>query len=147
MCLRPYDVALRHCVLIPCPCTRMCGRLNANAVGFFVPRCTSLSVTRCQIPDRHGGMYCMNVLFNCCVGRYSSGIGHYTQVAWANTRKVGCGFAGFYDSDNQYKGLYVCNYGPGGNVIGYGSCMYQPGSPCTQCPSGSGCVNGLCLCQ
>lgn len=39
--------------------------------------------------------------------------GHYTQVVWRDTTKVGCGMA-------QGKGreVWVCNYDPPGNVIG-----------------------------
>ncbi|KAJ8921931.1 hypothetical protein NQ315_008565 [Exocentrus adspersus] len=41
--------------------------------------------------------------------------GHYTQVVWANTSHVGCGYTYYPDGDRNEK-LYVCNYGPGGNV-------------------------------
>ncbi|RZF32315.1 hypothetical protein LSTR_LSTR001779 [Laodelphax striatellus] len=42
--------------------------------------------------------------------------GHYTQVVWANTDKVGCGFASFYQTEmKQDQILYVCNYAPSGN--------------------------------
>ena len=42
--------------------------------------------------------------------------GHYTQVVWRDTTKVGCALytcPGF-----QYGATVVCNYGPGGNVGG-----------------------------
>ncbi|XP_019866641.1 ancylostoma secreted protein [Aethina tumida] len=50
---------------------------------------------------------------------FSSNTGHYTQLVWADTNKVGCGFA-YYMKDGGYKyqKLYVCNYGPGGNWVG-----------------------------
>ncbi len=40
--------------------------------------------------------------------------GHYTQVVWANTRRVGCGCA------KSVSGSYffVCNYDPPGNYVG-----------------------------
>jgi len=41
---------------------------------------------------------------------------HVTQLMWANTQAVACGFSGYYDGKN-YHNFLVCNYGPGGNVI------------------------------
>jgi uncharacterized protein YkwD len=40
--------------------------------------------------------------------------GHYTQIVWAKTRAVGCAVA-----DNSRREVWVCNYDPPGNVIGY----------------------------
>lgn len=75
--------------------------------------------------------------------QFTSSTGHYTQVVWANTYKVGCGFTAYQGSNGWYNKYYVCNYGPGGNVIG--TSMYEEGDPCTQCPEGnSQCNNGLC---
>ncbi|KOC70985.1 Venom allergen 3, partial [Habropoda laboriosa] len=53
------------------------------------------------------------------VSRFTNGnnVGHYTQLVWANTNKIGCGKI-VYQND-QWKRYYVaCNYGPGGNIIG-----------------------------
>jgi hypothetical protein len=78
------------------------------------------------------------------VTRFTSGTGHYTQAVWARTNKVGCGFISFISPDGWYDKYYVCNYGPGGNIIG-GS-MYTEGDACTQCPAeASSCDNGLCV--
>ncbi|RZF48378.1 hypothetical protein LSTR_LSTR007545 [Laodelphax striatellus] len=45
--------------------------------------------------------------------------GHYTQVMWANTNRVGCGFSSYYQTENQQdEVLYVCNYAPTGNYLG-----------------------------
>ncbi|XP_018316471.1 venom allergen 3-like [Mycetomoellerius zeteki] len=42
---------------------------------------------------------------------------HYTQIVWAETKEVGCGFMTY--KNNQWNTSYLaCNYGPGGNVIG-----------------------------
>ncbi|MRG95375.1 CAP domain-containing protein [Polyangium spumosum] len=47
--------------------------------------------------------------------------GHYTQVVWANTTKLGCGMAKcstgspFGGGDWEY---WVCNYDPPGNYVG-----------------------------
>ncbi|XP_067654549.1 cysteine-rich venom protein TEL1-like isoform X2 [Haliotis asinina] len=41
-------------------------------------------------------------------------IGHYTQVVWADTQKIGCGYT-ICDATK----FYVCNYGPAGNIGGF----------------------------
>jgi hypothetical protein len=67
----------------------------------------------------------------------------YTQIAWADTYKIGCGFTAHSRSDNDRR-LYVCNYGPGGNYIGGN--MYKIGAPCTKCPAvAPSCNDGLCV--
>jgi pathogenesis-related protein 1 len=40
--------------------------------------------------------------------------GHYTQIVWAKTRAVGCAVAA-----DQYEEVWVCNYDPPGNYVGY----------------------------
>ncbi|KAK9882206.1 hypothetical protein WA026_019718 [Henosepilachna vigintioctopunctata] len=50
---------------------------------------------------------------------FSSGTGHYTQMVWADTDNVGCGYAYYAKYGGfKYQKLYVCNYGPGGNYVG-----------------------------
>ena len=51
-----------------------------------------------------------DVRTNTCRGE----CGHYTQIVWRTTRFVGCAAAG--DSERQ---VWVCEYDPPGNVIGY----------------------------
>lgn len=41
--------------------------------------------------------------------------GHYTQVVWRDTQKVGCAFAICDDSKEQ---VWVCQYQPAGNWVG-----------------------------
>ena len=40
--------------------------------------------------------------------------GHYTQLVWSKTRAVGCAAA-----DAPGRQIWVCNYDPPGNIIGY----------------------------
>ncbi|XP_046581659.1 cysteine-rich venom protein kaouthin-2-like [Haliotis rubra] len=47
-------------------------------------------------------------------GNVFGNIGHYTQVVWADTQKIGCGYT-MCDSSK----FYVCNYGPAGNIGGF----------------------------
>lgn len=47
-------------------------------------------------------------------GHCSGVCGHYTQIVWRTTRAVGCGVAS--DSNRE---IWVCEYDPPGNVIGY----------------------------
>ncbi|XP_055524040.1 peptidase inhibitor 16 isoform X2 [Wyeomyia smithii] len=49
--------------------------------------------------------------------RFSLTTGHYMQLVWAESFLVGCGYS-YYYSANKYNKLYVCNYGPGGNIQG-----------------------------
>ncbi|KAA3679609.1 uncharacterized protein DEA37_0013665 [Paragonimus westermani] len=41
-----------------------------------------------------------------------------SQLIWANTRKVGCGFKKCSKSRMPFGYSVVCNYGPAGNFIG-----------------------------
>jgi len=41
--------------------------------------------------------------------------GHYTQIVWRDTSKVGCGMGTCRDSHEQ---IWVCHYAPAGNIVG-----------------------------
>jgi len=66
---------------------------------------------------------------------------HFTQIIWAETYKVGCGFIIYFDGQ-YYKRLYSCNYGHGGNWIGRP--IYLKGEPCSKCPKDTKCEDSLC---
>ncbi|XP_037090903.1 venom allergen 5-like, partial [Pollicipes pollicipes] len=71
-------------------------------------------------------------------------IGHYTAMVWGDTRRVGCGFVN-YRTVGRDNRIYVCNYGPGGNILSFP--VYERGSPCSACPAGTSCsltYRGLC---
>jgi len=65
-------------------------------------------------PERVVGMWYDEIQYydyntNSCSGS----CGHYTQVVWRNSRKVGCGMA-----KCDHTEVWVCNYDPPGNWIG-----------------------------
>lgn len=70
--------------------------------------------------------------------------GLYTQVVWAESHSIGCGYS-FYNQGGLKKKLYVCNYGESGNILG--ASVYKIGKPCSACPRRTVCSNtypGLC---
>lgn len=74
--------------------------------------------------------------------QFTSETGHYTQVVWADSGEIGCGYA-YYLKDGMYTKLYACNYGPGGNILS--TSMYKKGTACTACTNGcSTTYPGLC---
>ncbi|XP_060100394.1 glioma pathogenesis-related protein 1-like [Heteronotia binoei] len=68
--------------------------------------------------------------------------GHYTQVVWDLTYKVGCAIV-FCSKFGKSRNIenFVCNYGPGGN---YPRQPYRAGQSCSECPKEDTCVNKLC---
>jgi len=76
---------------------------------------------------------------------FSYDAGHYTQVVWADTEEVGCGFTYYAEQVGPflaYKSLTICNYAKGGNVAG--QAMYKTGAACSQCGDGYSCQDSLC---
>ncbi|NWH74553.1 GLIP1 protein, partial [Piaya cayana] len=70
--------------------------------------------------------------------------GHYTQVVWAESYKVGCAVQ-FCNTIENMPGFFkaahfVCNYGPAGN---YPTKPYKAGQPCSGC-SNEKCIDKLC---
>ncbi|KAG1662165.1 CRISP/Allergen/PR-1 [Nymphon striatum] len=64
------------------------------------------------------GVYCLRVTLNC------------KTLVWAETNKIGCGYTEFRGSPKN-KRVYVCNYGPAGNVQMTG--VYTQGDSCSDC--------------
>lgn len=63
----------------------------------------------------------------------------FSQLAWAKTWRVGCGYA-MYPSQRQgsrFEKRFTCAYGPGGNMRGED--VYKVGQPCSDCPEGTCC--------
>lgn len=72
------------------------------------------------------------------------------QVVWAETREVGCGVFGnnkpcIWGGWNDFNcAKYVCNYGPGGNVLNEDLTPQPPYSTTTGCVKPSKKYPGLC---
>ncbi|XP_015712309.1 glioma pathogenesis-related protein 1-like [Coturnix japonica] len=76
-----------------------------------------------------------------CTGK----CGHYTQVVWATSYKVGCAVH-FCHRIYNLQGFnnvahFVCDYGPAGN---YPTKPYKAGQPCSECRNDQ-CVDNLCV--
>jgi pathogenesis-related protein 1 len=54
---------------------------------------------------------------SCVASLNSNGCGHYTQVVWRNTARVGCGRSTCRSGSFNWE-YWVCNYDPPGNFIG-----------------------------
>ncbi|XP_026325014.1 serotriflin-like [Hyposmocoma kahamanoa] len=61
-------------------------------------------------------------------------IGHYTQMVWATSHKVGCGVALCKGGPWGKFYNYVCHYCPAGNIESLVQYPYKPGKQCTECP-------------
>jgi hypothetical protein len=78
--------------------------------------------------------------------QFNAGLGHWTQMAWASTTRLGCGVR---YCPGKFT-LVVCNYAPAGNILNRR--VYEPGVPCrenAECTSyaGSTCNVTASLCS
>ncbi|XP_071089290.1 GLIPR1-like protein 1 [Haliotis cracherodii] len=82
--------------------------------------------------------YSSNTCSNVC--------GHYTQVIWASSHKIGCGikFCSTIEGTSITNGyVVICNYLPSGNFRDVKP--YKAGASCSQCPADrQTCENKLC---
>ena len=75
-------------------------------------------------------------------------VGHYTQLVWGPTSRIGCGKIVHKPKNGPNKWgsqIFVCDYGIGGNFLR--SEMYKIGPACSACPNGTSCSSkypGLC---
>ncbi|CAB4068076.1 CRISP [Lepeophtheirus salmonis] len=72
--------------------------------------------------------------------KFDHSTGHYTQMVWSSTNKIGCGKIVYRKGKTLNKYL-VCNYGAAGNILN--TPMYRIGSSCSACPFGCA-GKGLC---
>jgi len=64
-------------------------------------------------------------------GCSSSTCSHFSQLAWATTRFVGCAMA--TGCPTSYQTVLVCNYYPAGNFSPSTTPAWETGTPCTTC--------------
>ncbi|XP_073679585.1 peptidase inhibitor 16-like [Garra rufa] len=73
--------------------------------------------------------------------------GHYTQMVWADSNKIGCATHlcdKLENLDFEKATLLVCNYYPQGNFEGQKP--YESGDPCSKCPDNLPvCDNNMCV--
>ncbi|XP_064174765.1 GLIPR1-like protein 1 [Anguilla rostrata] len=71
--------------------------------------------------------------------------GHYKQVVWAQSYKVGCAVQfcpnGVEEYSKKKSTIFVCNYGEAGNFRGFPP--YSEGASCSACDGGT-CERHLC---
>ncbi|XP_077149203.1 serotriflin-like [Ranitomeya variabilis] len=89
------------------------------------------------------GWYDENQFFDHGTGATEDGavIGHYTQLVWYKSFKLGCALA--FCPNQKLPFYYVCHYCPAGNVKKDMNNPYEAGTSCAQCEND--CVNGLCV--
>ncbi|VDO76880.1 unnamed protein product [Haemonchus placei] len=68
---------------------------------------------------------------------FNNGVGHYTQVVWQSSKKIGCAVRWC-----EHMTLVGCEYAPAGNYLG--SLIYDVGKPCT---SNEDCKCANCVCS
>ncbi|KAH7702317.1 venom allergen-like protein vap-2 [Aphelenchoides avenae] len=85
--------------------------------------------------------YGVNPNLNLTLNEFNRGIGHWSQMAWAKTVKLGCGVK----SCPGLGTIVVCNYSPAGNYLN--QLIYKAGNPCSDCSgfSVTACASPLCV--
>ncbi|KHJ75279.1 SCP-like protein [Oesophagostomum dentatum] len=71
------------------------------------------------------------------VGVFNRGVGHYTQMAWEKSYKLGCAV-----KHCSGMTMVVCQYGPAGNMLNQE--IYTKGAPCSGCSGSCNRAEGLC---
>jgi len=82
--------------------------------------------------------------------KYGGGYGHFSQVVWSGSYMVGCGITTYQKKPDDYWmwSNVMCNYAPGGNVLGAGYPLYKIGKKCSECPEDYVCdetYDALCV--
>ncbi|XP_006191174.2 GLIPR1-like protein 1 [Camelus ferus] len=68
--------------------------------------------------------------------------GHFTQVVWADSYKVGCALTACPNLGDYGAAIFICDYGPAGNYPNMAP--YVIGSSCSACADEDTCVKKLC---
>lgn len=122
------------------------GQVGENIFVTTRPRAAALSGANSAVTSWASEAPDYNLASNTCgAGKVC---GHYTQLVWANTLRVGCGITqcpsiGGLSSAFNNGQLVVCDYNPAGNFIGQSP--YIAGTTGSQCPGNlPNVVDGLC---
>ena len=121
------------------------GQVGENIYVTTAPRASALSGSNGAVALWAAEVSAYNYATNTCAA--GQVCGHYTQLVWANTLRVGCGvtqcpsLAGLPGFSNAQ--FVVCDYNPAGNFIGQSP--YVSGVTGSQCPASlPNAVDGLC---
>uniref|UniRef100_M3Z1A6 SCP domain-containing protein n=1 Tax=Mustela putorius furo TaxID=9669 RepID=M3Z1A6_MUSPF len=68
--------------------------------------------------------------------------GHYTQVVWADSYKVGCAVTVCPGLEGYETAMFICNYAPAGNY--QNRPPYTKGISCSLCAEEETCIKNLC---
>ena len=82
------------------------GKLGENLFAITGARSSTTEVIRAWADEARNYDYRSNRCSDVC--------GHYTQIVWRDTQKLGCAVA----RDNRRE-IWVCNYDPPGNWVGH----------------------------
>ncbi|KAM7543066.1 hypothetical protein Aperf_G00000005156 [Anoplocephala perfoliata] len=93
------------------------------------------------------GWFNENQDYNYGTNQCSAVCGHYTQMVWANSNRLGCAYTLCDTLTNAPNPgplyFFACQYKSPGNYVG--EKPYESGAPCENCPGGyETCVNNLC---
>lgn len=92
-------------------------KLDGKSVGENIYSKSSSAIPTITGDDAIDKWYGENVNYDYSNPGYSSTTGHFTQVVWKSSTKVGCGIAATKEKINGWFKIYVvCNYSPAGNM-------------------------------
>ena len=59
----------------------------------------------------------VNCSDKCKTELHSDGLGHFTQLVWKDSNKIGCAYKEKNHGNGKVSGLWCCNYLPAGNIV------------------------------
>ncbi len=62
--------------------------------------------------------YAEHIAYSYAHPGFSMATGHFTQLVWKSTKKLGCGYAQCHDKRGTPWKFWVCEYSPAGNILG-----------------------------
>lgn len=68
-------------------------------------------------------------------------VGNVTQMIWADTIYIGCGYTEFAQKNDMLMFRFICDYKPTGNIPS--KRVFKKGKPCSSCNKGSNCSDSL----